>query len=409
LRIIPDTAITDDRWLKASVIGATWGSFEIITGSFLHNLKVPFAGTIMAFFSVILISSFLQLWPQKGIIWRAGLIAALMKSLSPSAFLIGPMTGIFLEALFMELTVSILGINFMSCILGGGISLLSALLHKLVNLLILYGKDFITVYENIITFAFGQFDNAGISIRHVLLGLSFLYIIAGMLAGLSGYWMGKRIARSIAAELTVHIPEFRDHGRKISLAGRRSIALLLAHIVIIPLLMFLNHHASWYFSLTIIILYVGILAKMYPVVLHRLVRPMLWLQLAFMLFLSILFLNSYSPDSGFNSTGIIAGLRMNLRALLVIAGFAAIGFELRHEKIKSYLAKFIHQKLYNSLKISFNLLPEFMNYLNSPRTIFRHPFSSLKLMLLNAEAYLKQLENDHNRQLTKNDSKYLNI
>jgi hypothetical protein len=388
----------DDRWLKASVIGSTWGSFEIITGSFLHNLKVPFAGTIMAFFSILLMTAFLQHWRQKGIIWRAGLIAALMKSLSPSAFLLGPMTGIFLEALFVELTISILGINFISCVLGGGLSLLTALIHKLVNLLLLYGGDFITIYKNIISFAFRQFDEAGISMGHVLTAIALLYFISGMLAGGLGYFAGKSITHSLAEFIPVSVPASIKASKSIP-SEKRSILLLAAHLLIIPVLMYLNYTVNWYVSLSAILLYVSLLTILYPIVLRRLKKPVLWLQLAFILLMSILFLGSYTREAGFNTSGIISGLRMNLRALLVIAGFAAIGFELRNDKIRGFLIAVSTPRIYQSLRISFNLLPEFIHLMNSPRVFVRHPFNSLKQMLTNAEIHFNQLQNSSKNQI----------
>ena len=67
-----------EKWLKASVIGSLWAVVEIVLGSLLHNLKVPFAGSILSFFTVYLIIAFFQLWKLDGVIWRAGLICALM-------------------------------------------------------------------------------------------------------------------------------------------------------------------------------------------------------------------------------------------------------------------------------------------------------------------------------------------
>jgi hypothetical protein len=118
---------------------------------------------------------------------------------------------------------------------------------------------------------------------------------------------------------------------------------------------------------------------------------MLWLQLAFMLLLSVLFLTSYKAGGGFNKEGLISGLRMNMRALLVIAGFAAIGFELRNEKIGNLFLLYGNAKIYQSLRISFNLLPAFMQQMNSPKTLILHPVNSLKQMLTNAEFMLKHL------------------
>jgi hypothetical protein len=394
---IHDTA--DDRWLKASVIGSTWGSFEIITGSFLHNLKVPFAGTIMAFFSVLLMTAFLQHWKQKGIIWRAGLIAALMKSLSPSAFLLGPMTGILLEALFFELSITVLGLNLTAFLVGGGISLLSALMHKLINLLILYGKDFITIYDNMISFAFRQFSSAGISLEHVLLGLVILYALAGMMAAMLGYLAGRSIEGSPAPSVTVSFAYTENDERK-PLPARHSILRLSMHLVIIPVLFYLNYTTNWYISFAFIALYVVILILIYPVVFRRLSKPMLWLQLAFMLLLSVLFLSSYKVGDGFNKEGLISGLRMNMRALLVIAGFAAIGFELRNEKIRNLFLLYGNPRIYQSLRISFSLLPAFLQQMNSPKTLILHPVNSLKQMLTNAEYMLDHVIKNKTKEIT---------
>jgi hypothetical protein len=387
---------TDERWLKASVIGSTWGSFEIITGSFLHNLKIPFAGTIMAFFSVLLMTIFLQHWKQKGIIWRAGLIAALMKSLSPSAFLLGPMTGIFLEALFFELSIAVLGLNFTAFVVGGGISLLSALMHKLINLLILYGKDFITIYDNMISFAFKQFSNTSLSLEHVLFGLAILYALAGMLAALLGYLAGKSIAGSPALAVSIRPPETMSTERN-PVPVNRSILLLAIHLMIIPALLYLNYGMEWYISFAFITLYIGLLVFIYPIVFRRLSKPMLWLQLAFMLLMSILFLSSYKAGGGFSKESLISGLRMNMRALLVIAGFAAIGFELRNEKIRKLFLSYGNPRIYQSLRISFNLLPAFMQQMNSPKMLLLHPFDCLKQMLINAEYMLNHLINNKTR------------
>ena len=109
----------DNIWLKAAVVGGLWASFEIIVGSMLHNLHLPFSGTILAVFSVILMISFLQVWNIKGLIWRAGIICGLMKSLSPSAVILGPMTGIMLEALVMDLFIYLIGRNMLGYLLAG--------------------------------------------------------------------------------------------------------------------------------------------------------------------------------------------------------------------------------------------------------------------------------------------------
>ncbi len=102
-------------WLKAAVLGGLWASVEIIIGSFFHNLRLPFGGTILAANATILMIAFYQMWPEKGLIWRAGLIAALMKSISPSAIILGPMIGIMSEALIIEMFLRVFGNNLVHC------------------------------------------------------------------------------------------------------------------------------------------------------------------------------------------------------------------------------------------------------------------------------------------------------
>jgi uncharacterized membrane protein len=67
-------------WLKASVLGSLWASSEIILGSFLHNLRVPFSSILLTGIAVMMLVSISLRWKEKGLIWRAVLICAVMKS-----------------------------------------------------------------------------------------------------------------------------------------------------------------------------------------------------------------------------------------------------------------------------------------------------------------------------------------
>ena len=106
------------KWTKAAVIGSIWAAIEIVLGSFLHNLRVPFSGTMLSMSAVFLLVAFSLHWKERGIIIRAGLIAALMKSISPSAVILGPMVGIIMEAVILETVLLILGRNMLGIIIG---------------------------------------------------------------------------------------------------------------------------------------------------------------------------------------------------------------------------------------------------------------------------------------------------
>ena len=62
---------------------------------------------------------------ENGLIWRAGIICALMKSISPSAVILGPMTGILTEALLVELSVWLFGKNIFGYLIAGALAVFS--------------------------------------------------------------------------------------------------------------------------------------------------------------------------------------------------------------------------------------------------------------------------------------------
>ncbi len=188
----PDKITLSESWLKAIVLGSLWASFEIIIGSFLHNLRMPFAGTFLSAFAVLFLIAFYQIWPQKWILLKAGIICALMKSISPSVVIFGPMVGIFTEALILEIIILLLGRNLFSYMIGGGLAVLSALLHKAVNLILLYSFDLIRVYLNLVNFAAEKLNLPESSSTQFLLILSLIYLFTGSKAAIMGYFIGKK-------------------------------------------------------------------------------------------------------------------------------------------------------------------------------------------------------------------------
>ncbi|NLZ95494.1 MAG: hypothetical protein GX921_06695 [Bacteroidales bacterium] len=140
------TKTVNDKWIKASVLAGLWAGIEIIAGSFLHNLRIPFSGTILTFISIILVIGFFQIWPKYGIIWRAGVITALMKSISPSAVILGPMVAITVEGFIMELAVRVAGRNISGYISAGMLTMVGILVHKVVRLFLLFGWDIFLIY-----------------------------------------------------------------------------------------------------------------------------------------------------------------------------------------------------------------------------------------------------------------------
>ncbi len=379
-----------DIWLKASVVGSLWASVEIIIGSFFHNLRVPFAGTILAMISVAILVAFHQHWKEKGLFWRAGLICALMKSISPSAILLGPMTGILSEALLMELFIRLLGGNFLGYIVGGAIALSSTIAHKIGNLLIIYGFDFVTVLVNLYNYAVKQIGYADLKPEQALWILFGVYALLGITAAIIGLSVGRRTFKSITHtnEIKEILPQGKNTLFELNPDQHFSVKLLFFHLFAIAVCLFIISKISLWAGILFIFSYIGFCIFYYKQSLKHLKRPIFWVQVLILTFLATVFFNGFQKGNLFDTEGLLAGLQMNIRAVLILVGFSSISVELRNPLIKSVLMKRGFSQLYLSLGLAFSALPAVIENFSKPKQILRKPGKSIKQALQNADQLL---------------------
>ena len=384
---------SNNIWLKAAVVGGLWASLEIIIGSFLHNARLPMAGSTLAFFGTILLIGYSQIWPEKGLIIRAGLITAIMKSVSPSAIILGPMMGIMLEAVMIELALLLIGRNIFGYLLAGILSVSSALFYKIFSMLIFYGYDLIQVYINIINYGLKQFRISEAKPVEVLVVLLGFYIIMGTIAAILGYYAGQK-AVSLGMDYgNLDIKENEDSMKnffRFDKNQKTSITALFIHIIAIPVGLFLiNIDDSW-----LRFIYVGtymiLIGVKYRYSLRKLKKPVFWVQLIIIVVLSALFWNSDKDDNlFFHIDGFYAGLEMMIRALFVIVGFTAVSVELRNYKVKAFLMKVGMGQFYQSIGLAFSALPSMISLLPKSKEIISHPVKSLLLPLIMADRWLE--------------------
>lgn len=387
----------DNIWLKAAVVGGLWASIEIIIGSFLHNARLPFAGTTLAFAGTILLIGFYQIWPQRGLIIRAGFITAIMKSVSPSVIIFGPMTGIMLEAIILELVILIAGNNLISLMIAGALSLSSALFHKVMSLLIFYGFDLIKVYINVINFALKQFGLQEANAFDILISLLGIYFAFGFLAAVIGWNIGKKSLK-FRNQQTEHewdnTPSQKNDFFEIKEDQKTSIPLLIIHVFSIPLGLYLFNYFGFVGSLFFVVPYILIFGFIYSYSLRRLRKPIFWSQLVFIVLLSALFWKtSEDVGFGFNYEGFIVGLEMMIRALFIVVAFSALSVELRNEKVKEFLFNVGFGQFYQALGLAFGSLPIMISMLPKSREIIKYPAKSLLKPLILADKWLLVFEN----------------
>jgi hypothetical protein len=384
-------AQANDLWLRAAVVGGLWASIEIIIGSFLHNTRLPFAGSILAFAGTVLLIGFYQIWPYKGLIIRAGLITAIMKSVSPSAIILGPMTGILLEAILIELMLNLAGKNLFSFMVAGILSISSALFHKIISIIIFYGFNLVKIYVNIINFGLKQMGFQPASELQILLFLLVFYFGFGMLAGWLGALIGKK-AQALRSNLKTefsHDPSAQSEFFTIDKNQKTSIPLLIFHILSVPAGLFLiNFHfeMAGYLFIASYILAIGF---NYRKALRRLRKPVFWSQLIVIVILSALFWNFGKADhQWFSREGFVIGFEMLIRALFIVVAFSAISVELLNEHVRHFLVQIGFGQFYKSLGMAFGALPIMISLLPKTKEIIRTPIQSLLKPLVMADQWL---------------------
>jgi nucleoside-triphosphatase THEP1 len=163
-----------------------------VLGSFLHNLRVPLRGHLMTAISAALLAAAHRRRPEPGALWRAGLVCAALKSVSPSAVLLGPMVAITAEGFLMAAGVALLP-GAAGRALGGGLAMAWIPAHLAGRALLLYGLDAARLFEA----AWGKASAPlGLTLGPwSLLGLLWLaHFLAGALLGPQGPEAGLRMA-----------------------------------------------------------------------------------------------------------------------------------------------------------------------------------------------------------------------
>jgi hypothetical protein len=360
LRVYPKKPLSD-VWLKAAVVGSLWAAIEIVLGSLLHNLRIPFAGSTLSFITVYLVLAFFQIWKINGLIWRAGLICALMKAISPSSIILGPMIGILSQAIILDLVIRVMGKNPVSYVLGGALAVFSALAQKAFTWLVLYGWDIVVLLENMLDLAARQMGLENPKPAMLLVAFSMVYLFTGALSGFMGYRAGKRFQETGNQEKdSLELPgsgksDLFSHSKK----SDHSIPMLFIALVVLVGGMLLVGKTKLWVSASTVMLVAWSAYLRYPSGMRFVKRPALWIQFAVIIVLSFLFRNGFGKDLNFDGAEI--GVRMGLRALLLLSCFSAIGSELKNPVVKGLLFRRGLRNLYQAVELAFSALPGIMN------------------------------------------------
>jgi nucleoside-triphosphatase THEP1 len=380
-------------WLKAALLGSLWASVEIVLGSFLHNIQFPITGTILAALGMCLSVAGAVMWDRPGLIWRAGAICAVMKSISPSAVILGPMIGIMLEALLLEATTRVFGRNAVGFLVGGALATSMPIVQRIVGIVFTYGTDAARLYVAIVDMATKSLGITSVRPADIILLLLAINVILGAIAVLVGMAAGKR-ARTLRANESPR----PDHDAP-SLFGspdpsqKFSRTLLTVHTLLMPAGFLAINTLTPCASAPLIAVYFAACLFAYPGLRKRFRRPRLWIEFAGVSLLAGMVLGGFQHNNGATQAGgLMIGLQMALRATLVVVAFSAISVELRNPRVISWFMQRGLGQLSSALDVAFEALPIMTRAIGEEKRFLREPLASIARVLATAVRWMEFLE-----------------
>ena len=381
-----------EKWIKASIVGTTWAASEIVLGSFLHNLKIPFSSLLLTAIGIVILISMSYVWKEKGLFWRAGLICALMKTMSPSAVIFGPMIAIFTQATLLEVSVRIFRRTILGFVIGGMLAMSWNLFQKIFNMIIFYGSNIVEVYGNLLKYAQMQLNIQFDIVWLPIIILLAIYGISGILAAIIGIKAGKKIRQQPASvkpgsQKNDSWPTYDNQQ-----SFNYSIFWLFFNLILIITGLVLIEATPWFVWSVSVLILSAIWIVRYKRALRRLSKPGFWVSFVIITMLTAFVFNKMQSHSLLN--GILIGIQMNFRAATVILGFAVLGTELYNPKIREFFMKTSMKQLPLALELSFQSLPMMVAHIPDSRVVIKSPVSVVYQIVSQIEWRLNEIKSN---------------
>ena len=187
-----------------AVFGALWGLVEISLGSVLHAINLPLTGLSLSVIGVMVASIGRLFVPRRGSTLFIGVIAMVLKLFSIGNILIGPMIGIFTEAILAELILDAFPkpslAAFISACAGAA---LWTVAQPFVTGILLFGRNLLVVWLDLLDTGSRLFGMSSQAALEIVLALVALHLVIGGVGG----WLAWKLGLILKIRLDGNLPE----------------------------------------------------------------------------------------------------------------------------------------------------------------------------------------------------------
>lgn len=186
--------LTTRELVTVAVFGTLWGVVEISLGTVLKSLNVPMSGAVLAAIGLTVAMVGRLFVPRRGATLFVGIIAMILKLFSLGGVIIGPMVGIFSEALVAELVLSLGGRpRRWLFVTAGALGVLWTLLQPFVTGPLLFGRTLFVVWLDFVDMGSRLLGLNSSVILWIVLALVAVYLVIGGLAGWLSWDVGRHL------------------------------------------------------------------------------------------------------------------------------------------------------------------------------------------------------------------------
>ena len=187
-----------------AVFGALWGLVEISLGSVFHAVNLPLNGMLLSVIGVMVASIGRLFVPRRGSTIFIGIIAMVLKLFSIGNILIGPMVGIFTEALVAELILDIFpNPSMLAFIFTCAGAALWTVIQPFVTGLLLFGRNLVGIWLDLLDLGSRLFGLPSQAALWIVLAIVALHFVIGGIGG----WLAWKLGHVLKIRLGGALPE----------------------------------------------------------------------------------------------------------------------------------------------------------------------------------------------------------
>ena len=184
-------------WTYAALFGTLWGAIEATAGTALHLGKVPFRGDIVGLAGLLCLVCLRRLQPRPGVCLLAGVVAIFLKIFTLGGLYPGPIIGIGIQALALELALTASGGRAVGAAIGGFLALATNPVQKIITMWVVTGTEAVRSYLHLLQESAKAIGFDGLSPLALIAAVVTAKGAVGAAGGLWAWWVAGRVMRRL--------------------------------------------------------------------------------------------------------------------------------------------------------------------------------------------------------------------